>query len=167
MDKAPPPSQNAFASLDLQTQISEVLKKSIDEEQWYFFVNKEELDSDQVAGQNCLLPVLLWDAYKSHRLAFPNSDVDIQFIPDGSAFVGARAKIEVPEEQARASLIMTALHPLIEAIKKYDRKPDGPGPTLDHLVNQFFLDHENQALPWAPGSEPAEPNLSWMRNEPG
>lgn len=148
----------ASISGESQEQLANVLTAAILLKNWNFSFREEPINANDVAGPRSLLPALLWQVEKMHRVAYGGKSTGILYAPDeNNTTVGAAAVL--PHSGPRSPMALFA----IEALQRMqDAFPTPDGAAVDSMVQEFFDDHDEGLIPWAPGTE-AKPSLPMSR----
>ena len=142
--------------------VSSVLSTWLASCDWHFYASGRPVAPDQVAGQDAFLPVILWQVEKMMRRVMVNETTGLSYVADPSNVVGARVVLPPAAGRPRSPLYLWSMEVLAQAREAH---PMLDGASVDHLVEDFYADHERGLVPWAAGSEPAGPDLSAPRLE--
>ena len=141
-----------------QEQLANLLTATIILKNWSFSFRDQPVGADEVAGPRGMLPALLWQVEKMHRVAYGGISTGIQYAPD-AANQTLGAAVVLPQNGPRSPMALFA----IEALQRMQDTFPGPdGALVDSMVREFFDDHDEGLIPWAPGSD-AKPSLSALR----
>lgn len=170
--RVPPKYFDAFLSSFIATIILD--------NDWRFFVNDKPVMAEVLASNNVLLPAIVWQAEKTHQLLF-GKPLGAMFRADPDASVGAVCVVESVPGNARSSYPIFCVEVLANALENFTLDdanspsgspevrenilmgkrlpPRGTACSLDHLVQNFILDHELGMVPWTSDSNPQAPNF--------
>lgn len=126
-----------------EDQVANVVTGIIALKQWQFYAGGEEVSGDKVAGPMHMLPALLWQVEKMHRVAYGGLSTGIRYQQSDVNVMGAVAVI--PEGKARSPLLLFAQEALQRAHENY---PLMAGASIDHMVQEFIDDREAGLIPW-------------------
>lgn len=115
-------------------------------------MNDEEVSQRQVADQEGLLPILLWEAEKMHLQGYKASS-GVSFLSDSTALFGARPEIE-KAGGARATLPLFLLEVLMNVQERYNG-------ALDTLRDNFVSEAALPDFAWSSRSISKSLNPTW------
>lgn len=181
------PIAKNFLEQPFENILGEMLASIIQANDWKFFMDDKPLSVSMMTGNRAMLPAILWNAEKAHSHLTGRS-IGVQFKSDGEASVGAQASIGEINGRSRSVFMLFCLETLCQAIENHPSTdenvevsaedlqtqrllgrripPRGAGATVDHLIQDFFEDHERGIVPWTPDSQPKSPNLAWTQRPP-
>lgn len=160
--------------------ISSFIATMIVMNKWRFFSLDSPLSAEEVASNDVLLPVLMWQAEKTYQKVQGKS-LGIQFKSDENAAIGARTVINSGHMESRSAFVLLPLEVLVHSIENFTKEgpdsdisapdirenilrggkipPMGSAATIDHLIQGFYQDQELGLIPWTPDSVPRAPSL--------
>lgn len=178
------PTAKTFLEQPFENAVGDMLAAVIQMMDWKFFMDDKPLSVSMMTGNRAMLPAILWNAEKAHTHLTGRS-IGVQFRSDGEASVGAQAALGEISGRSKSVFYLYCLETLCQAIENHpsndenvdvtleDLKshrlsgkrlpPRGAGANVDHLIQDFFEDHERGVLTWTPDSEPKSPNLLWTQ----
>ncbi len=127
----------------VEEQVATVVTGIIAVQGWQFYAGGEEVSGDKVAGPMHMLPALLWQVEKMHRVAYGGVSTGIKYEPSEMGVMGATAVI--PADRARSPLVLFAQEALQRAQDSY---PTAGGASIDHMVQEFMDDRDAGLIPW-------------------
>lgn len=173
-------SGTAAAPKTFDALLSSFIATFILDNDWRFYVNDSPIPAEVLARNNVLLPAIVWQAEKTHHLLC-GKPMGAMFRSDPEASVGAVCVVESIPGNARSSYPIFCVEVLANALENFTMNdvnapagslevrenilmgkrlpPRGTACSLDHLVQNFILDHELGLVPWTADSKPAAPNF--------
>lgn len=158
--------------------LSDFVATSLVVNDWRIFVNDKPMPANLLAGNNMLLPAILWQAEKTHLLLH-GKPLGVKFRSDPDAAVGAQAVIENAPGGARALYPLFCMEVICRSLEDFTLEgpdteilasevrentlmgrhlpPRGTSCSVDHLITSFFQDHELGMLQWV--GTPSSPNI--------
>lgn len=129
----------------VQDQVANVLTAIIAFKRWHFFAAGEEVSADKVAGPLQMLPALMWQVEKMHRIAYGGISTGLLYEPSDKCPLGA--SVIFPENRPRSPLLLFAQEALHRSQENYP-VPGGEGASVDHIVQEFLEDRDAGLIPW-------------------
>lgn len=126
----------------ISEQIANIITSMIAVKEWQFYASEDEISADKIAGPQHMLPALMWQVEKMHRIAYGGISTGISFEKKSDNVLGA--EVVFPEGRARSPLLLFAQEALQRA---HDNHPKYGGASVDHMVQEFLDDRDQGLLP--------------------
>lgn len=161
-ERKPGGAGNAIRGSRFDEQLATILTATILMQGWKFFASEQEIPPDQVAGPRHMLPAILWQVEKMHRIAYGGSSTGVQYAPDPESAIGVTALLPTKSNAPKSPLMLFSLEVLTRAVENYPLPHLAEGASIDHLVQDFLDDHDQGLIPWIEGVAKA-PDFSGRR----